>query len=168
MEGTALLDRVREIHADGGVIAGTSAGAAVMSRIMITGDERLHPDDPAFDTIRPNNVVTREGFAFVDLAIIDQHFIARRRHNRLISLVLENPGLVGVGIDEATAIVVGADDRFEVIGEATVVVYLADQAHHVAPDADGDLAAHGMTLHLLRAGEGFDLRARRVIEASER
>lgn len=164
MAGSELLERVRAIHRDGGVISGTSAGAAVMSTIMITGDEKLHPDGAQFDTIRADNVVVREGFGFVDLAIIDQHFIARRRHNRLLSLVLEHPELVGVGIDEATAIVVSGASRFEVLGDGTVMVYDAHEAHHVAADADGDLAAHGLLLHLLRSGQGYDMQSRTVIE----
>jgi len=164
MRGTRLLDRVREIHREGGVLAGTSAGAAVMSEIMITGAEALRPDaDRSFATIEEGNIVTAEGFGFVTRAIIDQHFIARKRENRLIALVLENPGLVGVGIDESTAIIVDAADTFEVVGEGTVMVVDATGATAVGPDDDGDLGGHGLALHLLRSGERYDLVRRLVL-----
>ena len=95
----AILARYR----DGAVVGGTSAGAAVMSTPMITGDERLPGGDrppakdssDAFMTIARDNVVTVEGFGLLPGAIVDQHFVRRRRNNRLLSLVLENPTLVG-------------------------------------------------------------------------
>ncbi|MDX1700479.1 MAG: cyanophycinase, partial [Melioribacteraceae bacterium] len=96
---TKLLRRIKKIYKNGGVIAGTSAGAAVMSEMMITGDEIIHPESKtAFGYIQRNNIETTEGFGFIKRAIIDQHFIYRKRHNRLISLVLENPNLLGIGI----------------------------------------------------------------------
>ncbi len=163
MLGTRVLDRVREIHREGGVVAGTSAGAAVMSELMITGDERLHPDaEHAFTTIEKDNVVTTQGFGFVTRAIIDQHFIARQRENRLISLVLEHPALVGVGIDESTAIIVRGD-AFEVLGENTVMVIDASAATNIGTDADGDLSGRGLKLHLLKNGQRYDLARRRVL-----
>ena len=157
MLGTRLLDRVREIHRSGGV--------AVMSELMITGDEALHPDaEYSFTTIEAGNVVTTPGFGFVDRAIIDQHFIARQRQNRLISLVLEHPELVGVGIDESTAIIVEPDHTFEVFGENTVMIFDAADATGIDTDPDGDLAGHGLTLHLLKHGQRYDLAARRVLD----
>lgn len=165
MLGTRLLDRVREIHQSGGVVAGTSAGAAVMSEIMITGDEALHPDaEYAFTTIERGNVVTAEGFGFVAGAIIDQHFIARQRQNRLIALVLENPALVGVGIDESTAIIVDRAGAFEVFGENTVMVIDASSATGISADEDGDLSGHDLRLHLLKSGQRYDWSGHRVLE----
>ena len=163
--GTRLLDRVREVHRSGGVVAGTSAGAAVMSELMITGDEALHPDaEYPFTTIEKGNVITTPGFGFVTRAIIDQHFIARQRQNRLISLVLEHPELLGVGIDESTAIILAPDHTFEVFGENTVMVIDASDATGIGTDVDGDLAGHGLRLHLLKSGERYDLAGRRVLE----
>lgn len=165
MLGTRLLDRVREVHRAGGVVAGTSAGAAVMSGRMITGDEALRPDaEYPFTTIEKGNVITTPGFGFVTHAIIDQHFIARQRQNRLISLVLEQPDLVGVGIDESTAVIVAPDQTFEVFGEHTVMVIDASEAEAIGTDADGDLSGHGLQLHLLQSGDRYDLVGRRVLE----
>ncbi|MDQ6829016.1 MAG: hypothetical protein M3081_09135, partial [Gemmatimonadota bacterium] len=74
------------------------AGAAVMSARMITGDERKRggdrpPADSSVDflTIARGDVVTDSGFRLIQGAIVDQHFVRRKRHNRLISLVLEDP-----------------------------------------------------------------------------
>jgi cyanophycinase len=154
----ALLD----LYAGGAVIGGTSAGAAIMSEVMITGDEKINKDTVnLFPMIRRGNVETVEGMGFVTDAIIDQHFVRRKRHNRLITVVLEHPTLVGVGIDEETAIVLGPDHTFRVVGEATVVVYDATGATPASTDAAGNLAASGIVMHVLKAGDRYDL-ARRL------
>ncbi len=92
--GTKLLDEIKNIYENGGVISGTSAGAAVMSEVMITGNELKNKDSSyVFITIEKGNVENIEGFGFINSAIIDQHFIKRKRLNRLISMVLEYPDL---------------------------------------------------------------------------
>lgn len=156
--GAAILRRWRE----GAAMGGTSAGAAVMSRLMITGDEKRPggarpPSDAqtAFLTIDRENIVTSPGFGFVGGAIVDQHFVRRRRHNRLISLVLENPRLVGIGIDEATAVEVAPDGWWTVLGESVIVVYDARRARVVS--AENPLGAAGMTMHVLPAGSRYRL-----------
>ena len=122
--GTPLLDAIHKLYEEGGVIGGTSAGAAVMSALMITGDEKRPPgEDRAFETIEADNIITAPGFGFVEDMIVDQHFIRRRRLNRLISLVLEHPKLLGVGIDEGTAIMVSPDRTFKVVGESQVLIF---------------------------------------------
>jgi cyanophycinase len=84
-----------------------------MSRVMITGDERRPVSkDESWQLIEADNVVTSEGLGFLDDAVVDQHFVRRRRHNRLISLVLEQPKLLGIAIDEATAVWVKPDRTF--------------------------------------------------------
>jgi cyanophycinase len=145
----------------GTVVGGTSAGAAVMSRIMITGDERRYggsrpPSDSsqAFITIDRNNVVTSDGFGYIDNAIIDQHFVRRRRHNRLVSLILENPRLVGAGIDESTAIEVRPDGTWKVLGESVVVIYDGRGAV-VGPSAQ-PLAGAGIIMHVLPSGAVYN------------
>jgi len=165
MAGSRVFDRVREIYLGGGVLGGTSAGAAVMSEIMITGAEN-HPlsEDDSFEVISAGNVVTAEGFGFVSSAIIDQHFVVRKRHNRLISLVLENPSLVGVGIDESTAIVMPTPDELWVLGESIAVIYDASAATHVATNDELDLSARDIRVHLLASGQGYDLARKEVIE----
>jgi len=157
----ALLDtpihtRMLEFYAAGGLLGGTSAGAAVMSEVMITGDEKRTTDENLnWQTVEADNVVRVRGFGFVKNAIIDQHFLIRRRQNRLISLVLENPALLGAGIDESTAILVRPDGKWEVLGESQVYVLDARKAI-VSKASSNKLGAHGLTLHLLLPGDVFD------------
>ncbi len=156
----------RAIHARydaGAVVGGTSAGAAVMSTPMITGDER-HPGGarpPAdstdgFMTIARDDIVTGAGFGFATSFIVDQHFVRRKRHNRLLSLVLEQPAHLGVGVDESTALVVEPDGRWRVAGASVAVVYDARRAAVTA--AGSTLGASGVTMHVLPAGSRFDPR----------
>jgi cyanophycinase len=161
--GTRTEARLHELYAGGAVMAGTSAGAAVMSEIMITGDERRPVSkDDAFQKIEAENVVTTPGFGFLKDAIVDQHFVRRRRFNRLLSLVLEHPTLVGIGIDEATAIWVKPDHTFEVVGEGPVLVVDPRGAEAGRDTGSPGLRGAGMTLHVLRDGSVFDLTAHRV------
>ncbi len=160
--GTPVEAAIRTRYERAGVVVGgTSAGAAVMSRMMITGDERRYggsrpPSDSsqAFITIDRNNVITADGFGYIDNAIIDQHFVRRRRHNRLMSLVLENPNLIGAGIDESTAIEVRPDGTWKVLGESVVVVY--DGRNAVAGPAGQPLAGSGILMHVLPSGAVYN------------
>jgi cyanophycinase len=169
LRGSRLERRLKDLYMAGAVIGGTSAGAAVMSAVMITGDERRPlSKDEAWQTVEADNVVTDAGFGFVDGVIVDQHFVRRKRHNRLISLVLERPSLIGLAIDESTAVWVkpGATE-FEVIGEGPVLVFDASSAT-VTRDASGPgLRGADLRLHVLRPGARYDLRARRVTRLAE-
>ncbi len=157
----ALLDtpihkRMLELYQEGCVIGGTSAGAAVMSEVMITGDEiKTDKKEGTWEVIWADDVIRTRGFGFVTRAVIDQHFVTRRRHNRLIATVIENPKLVGVGIDESTAVLVRPDGRYEVLGENQVIVYDARKAK-LRRGAEGRLGAHGMTLQVLLPGDVYD------------
>jgi cyanophycinase len=153
---TAMAERFRA----GAVFSGTSAGAAVMSRIMITGDERRpggdRPDTTqSYTTIDRDNVITIDGFGFVQNAIVDQHFVRRKRNNRLLSLVLEHPDLIGVGIDESTALVIDSHDKWSVIGASVAVVYDARRAAITARSAHV-LGTTGLVLSVLPAGSSYD------------
>jgi cyanophycinase len=150
LEGTPLPEAIRARHAAGAVVGGTSAGAAVMSHLMITGDADLQ-------SITVGATKTAPGFALWPDAIVDQHFLKRQRHSRLVSLVLEHPALVGVGIDERTAAIL-SDGRLEVVGESTVVIYDARKAV-IEPRAAGQRsAARHVTMHVLTAGMEWDSR----------
>lgn len=164
LSGTRAEAALRDLYLrGGGVLGGTSAGAAVMSTPMITGDER-HPggDRPpakdssdAFMTIARDDVVTASGIDVVPGVLIDQHFVRRRRHNRLLSLVLENPRLVGIGIDESTALEVPPDGPFRVLGASVAVVYDARGAR-ITP-AGKTLGAADVKLSVLPAGSTYDV-----------
>ena len=158
--GTKVEAAIHERYRAGAVVGGTSAGAAVMSTPMITGDERhpggARPDTTdAFKTIARDNIITTEGFGLIQGAIIDQHFLRRKRHNRLVSAVLEHPKLIGVGIDESTALLVQPDGTWHVLGASAVVIYDARKAA-VTPSGAATLGATGIAMHVLPAGSSFD------------
>ncbi len=101
----------KELHAllqRGGVIGGTSAGAAVMSKLMIAGGDAKAPR-------------LGEGFGFLPSAVVDQHFLKRNRADRLLETLHQQPGWFGVGIDEQTALVVQGR-TLSVVGNSYVVV----------------------------------------------
>ena len=162
LRGTKTEAAIRARYMAGAVIGGTSAGAAVMSEVMLTGDER-HPGGDrrdtttAFMTIARNNIVTDTGFSLIRDAIVDQHFLRRKRHNRLMSLVLERDPHLGVGIDESTAIVVHPDGTWTVAGESVAVVYDARESQITSPQSHV-LGATNMRVHVLPAGSTFDPR----------
>jgi cyanophycinase len=167
MSGTRAEAALREVWLRGRVIGGTSAGAAVMSATMITGDERRlggsrPPSDSsqAYITIDRDNIVTSPGFGLVDYAIVDQHFVRRKRQNRLLSLVLEQPGLIGVGIDESTALLVRPDGLWEILGESVAVIF--DARGGTVTRATETLGASDIRMHVLPPGSIFDPGAGRV------
>jgi cyanophycinase len=157
--GTPVQERLLRLYHDGAVIGGTSAGAAIMSKVMITGDELINKDtNNIFVSIQKGNVQTVEGLGFLDQVIIDQHFVKRKRLNRLISAVLEHPELPGIGIDESTALIVGPGGQCEVLGEGTIVVFDARGAKSIQTDKYGNLAARNIVTHIYRSGEKMDLK----------
>ena len=162
LEDSALLAAITDAFERGAVVGGTSAGTACQSELMITGEGD-------FEVIAGNNVELWKGFGFFRDAIVDQHFIARRRSNRLISVILEHPDLLGVGIDEDTAIWVRPDDTFEVMGRSCVMVVDAGSAavRWVMREGGKDgLGVHDLRVHVLLAGEQFDLAKRAVVASS--
>lgn len=155
---TKFLEKIKEIYRKGGVVGGTSAGAAVMSRIMLTGDEKNVPEKRKgdFSFIKAESVQTAEGFGFVEDAIIDQHFIIRKRENRLISVVLQHPDLKGIGIDESTAIIINPDHTFQVAGQSQVMVF--EPVDPVRTTADGYLKTNSLNIRILTAGDSYRLK----------
>jgi cyanophycinase len=160
LEGTPTATAIRARYAAGAVVGGTSAGAAVMSTPMITGDERApgggrRDTTQSFITIAREDVVLTNGLGLVDGAVVDQHFLRRKRHNRLISVVLEHPGTLAVGIDESTALVVEPGKPWSIIGESAAVVYDARRAAITAAGAP-ILGASDVRMHVLPSGSTFD------------
>jgi cyanophycinase len=160
--GTRVGSSVRAAFDRGAVVGGTSAGTACQSGLMITGDGD-------FEVIAAGAVKLWPGLGLFDGVIVDQHFVSRRRHNRLISVTLEHPELLGVGIDDATAVWLRPDGTFQVLGEGWVVVYDARSATVNRGPRRGDVTAlgvHGMVTHVLLPGEVFDV-TRGVVIAPE-
>jgi cyanophycinase len=158
LRGTKFLEAIWNLYRKGGVLSGTSAGAAVQSDIMLTGDEAINKDTiNPYGMMRKGNIITTDGFGFVRTAIVDQHFVKRKRQNRLLTLVLEHPELVGVGIDEATCIIVKPNNTFEVLGEATVQVFDARKAKNIRTDKNNNLAADDIRVSILPSGASYTL-----------
>ncbi len=164
LRGTALERAIKTRHAAGAVVGGTSAGAAILSARMITGREARYGGDrpprdssDAYITIDRDNVVTDAGLAFLPDVVIDQHFVRRKRHNRLMSLVLEASPYLGAGIDESTALVVQRDGTWRVSGASVVVIYDARTSGRTS-DSAKVLGAANMRMHVLPAGATFDPR----------
>jgi len=151
--GTPVGDAVVQAHRRGAVVGGTSAGTACQSPLMITGDGD-------FTIIAADNVELWEGLGLFPGVIVDQHFVARQRQNRLISVVLEHPDLLGVGVDEATAVWVKPDGTFEVVGEGWVMVFDARKAEVTTddePDGRRELGVRGLITHILLPGDTFEI-----------
>jgi cyanophycinase len=144
--GTPAERAIRDAYAGGAVLGGSSAGLACMSEKMLTGEGD-------FKVLTSGNVELKPGLGYVTEAIVDQHFVARQRQNRLISVVLENPWLLGVGVDEKTT--------FEVLGEGWVMVFDARRSvirRHVT-GGSSKLAADALVTRILLRGDRFDLKS---------
>lgn len=153
--GTAIEQAIHDAYNAGSMVAGTSAGAAVMSKVMITGNELKHPEySSTFKNIEADNIETAPGLGMLKNAIIDQHFVKRSRYNRLISAVIEFPEKMCIGIDESTAIFI-KDGTAEVIGLSQVLVFTnPEQSKEVK---NGRLGARGLKLNIYLPGDTFEL-----------
>lgn len=157
--GTRLGDALTAAHARGAVVAGTSAGASVMSAYMISmGDEGVTPRQRASQL--------SAGLGLLEGVIVDQHFDQRARYGRLLSLVATSPALLGVGIDEDTAAQVSDGRWLEVVGSGAVFVADARQATTDAHEArsGAPLLVSGVVVHTLPTGARFDLQERRLVD----
>ena len=153
--GTRLADAMLERFRHGAVMAGTSAGASAMSSHMIAfGASGATP--------KHRMAQIAAGLGMLPGVIVDQHFQQRNRLGRLLSLIAQNPSLLGLGVDEDTAGVVGPDHVMEVIGRGsiTVVEGSATETHPWEIKGHKPLMISGVVLHSLPAGYRFDLRRR--------
>lgn len=167
LRGTVTLRAMQRRYRQGAVVGGTSAGAAVMSDPMLTGNQQKLGEDTVgyygdtYERIARGYIDLEPGLGFLPDVFVDQHFLRRERHNRLISVVLEHPDRLGVGIDEGTALEVGPDGIWRVRGASAAVVYDARQAT-VTPPSSPVLGATDIRIHLLPAGSSFDPRTGRA------
>jgi cyanophycinase len=153
---TPIMDAIHYAYMKGAIISGTSAGAAVMSKLMITGNQKLNPDlENLFPTIEEGNIEIREGLGLLKNTIIDQHFVKRQRLNRLIAVSIENPGKLCVGIDESTAIIVEGDQATVTgVGQVIVIKNINEKkkTHY------GLLGMEGLELSVLLPGDKFSIK----------
>ena len=152
--------RIEEIYEQGGTIAGTSAGASVMSETMlISGDgDESHKVD-AILGMAP-------GLGFIRNVVIDQHFAQRGRLGRLLGAITQNPRTLGIGLDENTAIVLDDNEWLEVVGAGAVYVLDGSKVSYSnlaepREEMEKTMSVFDVKLHVLSAGNRFDLQERR-------
>lgn len=151
--GSGAEAALRRVHERGAVIAGTSAGASVMSDTMIIGGD-------SSDTPKKSALSMAHGMGLLKEVVIDQHFAQRGRINRLLTAIAQNPHILGIGIDEDTALIVNADAKCEVIGSQTITILDGKNVVHsnISESKRHDpLALTNVLLHILPAGYGFDI-----------
>ena len=161
--GTKLDTILHRRNEEGLVLAGTSAGAAMMSTVMITGGK----PDTAF---RIGIVELSPGMGFIGGVLIDQHFEERGRLRRLLLAVAQYPQEIGLGIDENTAVIC-YDQEFEVLGQGSVTVIDAGGMSYTNLESlskDDILTLCGIKIHILSEGYRFDLRNREPLIEAER
>lgn len=135
------------------LLAGTSAGAAMMAGTMVVGGQ-----GPG---VTAAGVETGPGLEFLPGVLIDMHFAERGRLNRLLSAVALYPHELGLGIDEDTAVLADGD-VLEVLGSGSVIVVDAGTATDIRVPATGPIALAGARIHVLNAGCTFEMSARRA------
>lgn len=157
--GTKVAQLVKQRHEQGVIVAGTSAGASILSSHMVAyGASGETP------RLRMANMIA--GFGLVPELIIDQHFRQRDRIGRLLSLVASNPGLLGVGIDEDTAALIDGNGTLEVVGRHSITIV---DGQHMYSDVfqvkgHGGITVSGAVLHVLTPGRRFDLKTRKLLD----
>jgi len=153
----ALIDRYRE---GGCVVAGTSAGAAVIPEVMIFQNNR-------FRAYRKGGIEMTKGLGLIHDMIFDTHFVQRSRISRLVNAVATNPALLGFGIEENTGLLIEDETRARVIGTGTVIVVdgRAIEINHIGYAENGSpFALTNVVYSVLTPGVVYDLKSRRVID----
>jgi cyanophycinase len=152
---TPIERKIRDLHAGGAIIAGTSAGASMMSETMLVRGA-------SSESYRIGELHMAPGLGLVPGVIIDQHFAERGRYGRLLGAVAHNPRLLGIGVDEDTALVVNGR-ALTVIGSGAAYVVDGETATHsniAEARADRALSIFDVRMHVLSSGDRFDLDAR--------
>jgi len=145
LQDEELFNTLHNYYKKGVLFGGTSAGTAIMTPIMITGEGD-------FKVIDGDKVEVKKGLGLLPNVIVDQHFIKRQRQNRLIGLILKNPEQLGVGIDENTALYIENNRTAEVLGESRVMIFEALKSRNE------------MKFLLMETGEKYDLQKRKRIK----
>ena len=161
--GTPLADAIARAYTRGAVVAGTSAGASIMSQFMISlGADGVTP--------RQRTSQLTSGLGLLPGVIVDQHFDQRARYGRLMSLVAGSPNLLGMGIDEDTAAEIRDGRTLTVVGSGAVFVVDARAAVSDVPEArrDAPLLVSGAVVHSLPTGATFDLHTAQLIGFMEK
>ncbi|WP_295769355.1 cyanophycinase [uncultured Mucilaginibacter sp.] len=152
---TPVYTAIHKAYSTGSTIAGTSAGAAVMSKHMITGVQLKDSKyKETFDKLWDNNIEFSQGLGLLEHTIIDQHFLKRNRYNRVISALAAKPGYMGVGVDESTAIIVKGN-KATVAGDSQVLRFISPE--NARATESGLLKFKQINLGVYTAGDVFDI-----------
>jgi cyanophycinase len=150
----ALRNALKEAHRQGTMVGGTSAGAAVMSEVMITGNQLRDTAYAAtFPNLLANNLETAPGLGLVQGAVVDQHFVVRSRYNRLLTALCDYK-LEGWGIDESTALLIRGDIA-TVVGQSQVI--RMRNPGLCKTDSSGRFSMRNVVLDVYLPGDTFHL-----------
>ena len=153
---TPIQQAILKAYNNGATVAGTSAGAALMSSHMITGNHLLGDTTyhETFTELRNDNIEIQHGLGLLTSAIVDQHFIVRSRYNRLLLALAKYPDLACIGIDEATAIVVHGKN-VKVTGEGQVILFSNPQ--NLRTTQNGYIKFDDVRMSIYTDGDSFHL-----------
>lgn len=159
--GTEFLAILQErCRTDAGfVLAGTSAGAAAVAEFMLV-------EGRGWRSLLPGGVGVAPGLGLLPGVVLDQHFAERHRYPRLLHAVLAHPTCLGLGLSEETGLLLRPGQPAEVFGDEVVFAFDAGTAQHirlVGPGPRQPISGHGLTTHLLVAGQRLDLATRQVV-----
>ncbi len=157
--GSKVLETIIGHYQRGGVIAGTSAGAAVMSQAMIYQGK-------AGAAMRKGTVQMTPGLGLIRNAVVDSHFTQRGRFSRLLEVVTSNPGVIGLGLDEDSGIIVRQGNLVEAIGSGIVVVVDGHEMRYsniTQVNMGQAISEEGVLVHTLTKGHGYHLEERRFL-----
>jgi cyanophycinase len=157
--GTVIEQEIKRCWRNGAVIAGTSAGASILSSHMVA----FGVSGP---TPRQRMATMVAGFGLVEHTVIDQHFRQRDRAGRLMSMIAGSPSLLGVGVDEDTAAIFGPEGTIDVVGRHSVTIIDGSKMYTDYPDIKGysEITVSGAVVHSLTGGRRFDCHSRRMIQ----
>jgi len=146
---------IRDAYHSGAMVAGTSAGAALMSSLMITGDQRMVEEyESTYSSLIYNNGIYAKGLGLLDSVIVDQHFVTRSRYNRIISAMADTNLPYGIGIEESTALIV-APDYMKVAGENQVILFRRPGSYFRHNDRIG---LRNLRINIYLPGDTFHLK----------
>jgi cyanophycinase len=158
-----IYQRLQAIFREGGMIVGTSAGAAVMPATMLVSGS-------GEDSSEMSAIGMAPGFGLIDGVVIDTHFAERGRLGRLLSAVAQNPRNIGIGIDEDTAIIVKGDESFTVMGSGAVYVVDGTELEYSSLSesrSEGVISIYNLNLHVLSEDDTYDLQTRQPVMPEE-
>lgn len=162
--GTPLLKLIKQRYNDYNcVVGGTSAGASAFSKTMIYEGE-------GHEGLKKGTLKMTSGIGLVPDAVIDSHFIKRGRFSRLMEAMISNPGIIGIGLEEDSGIIIRDGHLLETIGSGVVVIidgHSINYSNISEVEMGSAIAVENVTVHTMVKGHGFDLEDGRYLKPSD-